>query len=210
MNKHQAAEALGIKPRTLELWVKQGRIAQQYVKGKTRDVADFTPEEVERVQREMAAAHEAQQRHAVLAPEHAPETEVAGKLPRATPLIVLTPDQLVEFSRHVAGQLVERLAPALPSTDGADPKQIGGHSPTASTPAATAGARKRRRGKGAPAVSLSERLLLTVPEAARQLGAHVTPAMLTKAIAAGKLKATTLAGKTVIKRDDLIAYVKKL
>lgn len=41
MNKKDAADYLGISPRTLEWHTKQGNIGVRYVKGKTGDVADY-------------------------------------------------------------------------------------------------------------------------------------------------------------------------
>jgi excisionase family DNA binding protein len=48
MNKKQAAEFLGITPRTLERHMSAGRIAYEIRKGKTGDEAYFAPETVER------------------------------------------------------------------------------------------------------------------------------------------------------------------
>ena len=53
MNKQQAADFLGISPRTLERAVKKSSIAARYEKGKTSDVLVFDEEELQRYKTEL-------------------------------------------------------------------------------------------------------------------------------------------------------------
>lgn len=53
MNKDEAAKALGISRRALERYVKMGKLNVSYRRGKTGRVADYEPEEVEKLKREI-------------------------------------------------------------------------------------------------------------------------------------------------------------
>jgi predicted DNA-binding transcriptional regulator AlpA len=53
MNKIDAAEFLGVSVRTLENYVTGHKLSVRYVKGKTRPIADFDPDELERVKGEL-------------------------------------------------------------------------------------------------------------------------------------------------------------
>ena len=55
MNKNDAAEFLEVSIRTLENYVGANRINVRYVKGKTRPVADFDPEELARFKEKMSS-----------------------------------------------------------------------------------------------------------------------------------------------------------
>jgi len=53
MNKKEAAEFLGVSERTLTNYTAANRLSVSYVKGKTRDVADFDTDDLARLKAEM-------------------------------------------------------------------------------------------------------------------------------------------------------------
>ena len=52
MTKKEAAAALGISQRTIERYVKEGRLRPTYRKGRTGNYADFSTQEIEYLKRE--------------------------------------------------------------------------------------------------------------------------------------------------------------
>lgn len=56
MNKEEAAEFLGCSLRTLERYMQQGKITFRYKKGKTRQVAVFDEQELERFREQLGQA----------------------------------------------------------------------------------------------------------------------------------------------------------
>lgn len=56
MNKQEAAEFLGVTPRTLTNYVAAGKLSPHYIKGKTSPVAEFDPDELQAVKPQMAIA----------------------------------------------------------------------------------------------------------------------------------------------------------
>ncbi len=57
MNKKEAAEFLGVSERTLTNYTAANRLAVCYVKGKTRDVADFDPDDLAHLKRELESGN---------------------------------------------------------------------------------------------------------------------------------------------------------
>jgi excisionase family DNA binding protein len=53
MNKKQVAEELGVSPRSVENYVKRGKLSVRYEKGATSDVAVFDVSEVRRLKAEL-------------------------------------------------------------------------------------------------------------------------------------------------------------
>jgi len=53
MNKDEAAKALGISRRALERYGKMGKLSVSYKRGKTGRVADYDPDEVEKLKKEI-------------------------------------------------------------------------------------------------------------------------------------------------------------
>ena len=54
MNKQEAAQFLGVSVRTLESYAAQNRVVVNYIRGKTRPVADFDEADLERLKDELA------------------------------------------------------------------------------------------------------------------------------------------------------------
>jgi excisionase family DNA binding protein len=55
MNKQQAAEHLGVSIRAVERYTQQGRLSATYEAGRTRPVAVYRPDEIDRLRSEIAA-----------------------------------------------------------------------------------------------------------------------------------------------------------
>ena len=73
MNKTEAAQFLGVSPRTLEGYVRERGLKMSYVRGKTRSVADFDSGELERFKTELEAPTE----RTVQSPQNGAETSLA-------------------------------------------------------------------------------------------------------------------------------------
>jgi excisionase family DNA binding protein len=185
MNKEEAANYLGCSVRALERYTQKGRIAAAYVKGKTRPTVEYREEDLRTFKIELDAE---------LYPQRpAVEKQVSdnGANLAHNPAALATLGNIAPQSdvREFVGMIVresvkESVSAALEVTAGA---------------------------KIAPsAVPISEKLMLSLKEAAALAG--ISRDRLLTAIEAGGLKASkdTLGRGWRVKRDDLDAYVKKL
>jgi excisionase family DNA binding protein len=150
MNKKDAANYLGISPRTLEWHTKQGNVGVRYVKGKTGDVADYDDGELRALKAKLDG-HRAPRAAVVREGHESSETE-----PRSLARLAdLQPDQFAEMLARAysagVGEVMQRLPALLPPADG-----------------------------NAPAVPLADKLTLNLTEAAQLSGlsrAHLRQAI---------------------------------
>jgi excisionase family DNA binding protein len=110
MNKNDAAKYLGIGVRSLERYTSDGRIVAGKVKGRTGFVADYAPEDLERLKAELEAPPEAPpvpELEAAPVPPPSSATSLA-RLPRQSRAIVST----AAVGHSAAPPARERLAPS--------------------------------------------------------------------------------------------------
>ena len=187
MTKQQAADFLGISPRTLERAVKKSSIAARYEKGKTSDVLVFDEAELERYKAEQEA------------PTHLPTVE------RATPATSNgAPTNRMETPTNFANS-----DNALATFGELSPESANGmglallQALSQLQPGAVAAANS-----GPPLTPPSQKLLLSLGEAQSYSG--LSRANLLQAIHDESLAAKIIGRGWKIKRRDLENYVEAL
>ena len=188
MNKQQAADFLGISPRTLERAVKKSSIAARYEKGKTSDVLVFDEEELQRYKTELDK------------PTHLPTVE------RATPATSNgAPTNRMETPTNFANS-----DNALATFGELSPESANGmglallQALSQLQPGAVAASSE----SGPPLTPPSQKLLLSLAEAQSYSG--LSRANLMDAIHDEKLRAQKIGRGWKIKRRDLESYVEGL
>ena len=189
MNKQQAADFLGISPRTLERAVKKSSVAARYEKGKTSDVLVFDEAELQRYKAEQEA------------PTHLPTVERASEAATSngaptnrmeTPTNFANSDNGLatfgELSSESANGMGLALLQALSQLQ----------------PGAVAASQE----SGPPLTPPSQKLLLSLAEAQSYSG--LSRANLMDAIHDEKLRAQKIGRGWKIKRRDLESYVEGL
>ena len=185
MNKQQAADFLGISPRTLERAVKKSSIAARYEKGKTSDVLVFDEDELKRYKAELES------------PTHLPTVERAG--PAATPTNRMeTPTNFANPDNTLAtfGELPDGSANALGLALLQALSQL--------QPGAVAASGEH----GPPLTPPAQKLLLSLSEAQSYSG--LSRANLMDAIHEETLRAQKIGRGWKIKRRDLESYIDNL
>lgn len=190
MNKQQAADFLGISPRTLERAVKKSSIAARYEKGKTSDVLVFDEEELKRYKAELES------------PTHLPTVERAG--PAATPTSgaptnrMETPTNFANSDNTLAtfGEVSDASANSMGLAFLQALSQL--------QPGAVAASGEH----GPPHTPPAQKLLLSLAEAQSYSG--LSRANLMDAIHEEKLRGQKIGRGWKIKRRDLESYVEAL
>lgn len=101
------AEELGVSSRSVENYVKRGKLSVRYEKGATSDVAVFDPFEVRRLKAEL-------QSRTALVPQVSRETpEREARNPEIAPQSLLAPAPLADYLSRIADALEGREAPEL-------------------------------------------------------------------------------------------------
>lgn len=131
MNKKEAAEFLRVSERTLTNYTAANRLAVSYIKGKTRDVADFDPSELARLKAELESGKVEIGNPETEKPQdansetgkrnHANQEAALATTPfpiqttkRGNPEIQKTSNIFYVLGSEQLGQLIERIAPPAP------------------------------------------------------------------------------------------------
>lgn len=181
MNKQDAANLLGVTPRTLESYVKAGRVPVSYVRGKTRPVADFEESELQRLKSQLEAPVNA--------------SALVLSEPRGTAIDTLSQFDVVSTldaaSSEVSKETARAALVALARLAGVEAGDNGALVPGNATSVGTA-----------------DKLLLTLAEAQALTG--LSRGVLRAAIGAKELKARQIGRAWRIKRADLERFVEAL
>lgn len=201
MNKQEAAQFLGVSVRTLESYVAQKRLSVRYVKGKTRPIADFEGEELERLKNEIpplfsrVVETQTAQNHANSEESRNPEGKPEGNdIPTAQNRAISQYRSTLARSKQSlenrGGNAVvvieaEHLQELLRAAIGANPENLTSNSATPQ--------------------NLAAKLLLTLPEA--QILTGLSRATLKKAIDDGGLPARQIGKAWRLRPEDVRVWL---
>jgi excisionase family DNA binding protein len=114
MTKKEACDLLGVAERTLDKYAREGRLTVSQVRGKTGPRNDYDSAELESLKADLEAPQAPQRAFAPLADGDGATGErssaivplrASAPLAQSGPLFVLTPEQLPELARALAGQV---------------------------------------------------------------------------------------------------------
>ena len=191
MNKEEAAQFLGVSVRALERYTKQSRISVRYERGRTRPVATYERDDLERLKAELEAPiyrHAKNEVEAVEGQDEGAEETTPNSdsptLARFVEVGEVTPDTRTAQAAAMMLTRLLTLAQAAPLDTAA------------------------RRRPETTAQEASAKLLLTLAEAQTLTG--LSRATLKAAIDAGELPANQISRAWRVKRADLERWIETL